>query len=187
MQSRHWGVILLMAASAALLNTLPAQQAPPGMRLTQDRESPEQVREYLNRLILSDEDPMTGTWILVISKSKFQPGPALKSSRMLTEVRRNSFKCVLNPVDASGHVRHGEWTANLDGKDYPALMAPFADSIALTRIDPDTIEAVYKKDGKATSNERLIFSRDRHTVVVLQEEITTTGQGYKNILVYDKE
>ena len=141
----------------------------------------------LRRMGLYDEDPMSGTWELNLTKSKFNPGPALRSAKVMTEIHGISFKCVIDSMDSEGRARHGEWTAKVDGKDYPARMSPFADSIALNRIDPDTIEAVYKRAGKPILSERLIFSKDRKTLRMAQKEITQSGQGFNNSLVYDRE
>jgi hypothetical protein len=136
---------------------------------------------------LYDVDPMTGTWALNVSVSKFSPGPALRSAKVMTEIHGSSFKCVIDSVDSGGRARHGEWIAKVDGKDYPAQMSPFADSIVLNRIDPDTIEAVYKRAGKPILSERLIFSKDRKTLTMDQKEITQAGQGFNNRLVYNRQ
>jgi hypothetical protein len=138
-------------------------------------------------MLLIAEDPLTGSWKLNVAKSKFDPGPPLKSGTVRTEVHGSSFKCVMDPVDAQGTARHGEWTAKMDGKDSPAAMAPYADAIALERIDSETLDAAYKRQGKAILSERWIFSKDRKTLTVVQKEINATGQGFNNSLVYDRE
>jgi hypothetical protein len=152
------------------------------------QEDPSKHRDIVRRnMLLIAEDPMTGSWKLNVALSKFSPGPPLKSGTVRTEIHGNSFKCVLDPVDAQGTARHGEWTAKLDGKDYPAAMTPFADAIALTLVNSDTVDAVYKRGGKAILSERLIFSKDRKTLSMIQKEIVSTGQGFANTLVYDKQ
>jgi hypothetical protein len=175
MRLRH-GFVLCLAAPLimAMGHDLIAQ-----MSFQEPRENP---RDAMRRMGLYDEDPMTGTWDLNISKSKFNPGPALRSAKVMTEIHGSSFKCVIDSVDSEGRARRGEWTANVDGRDYPARMSPFADSIALNRIDSDTIEAVYKRAGKPILTERLIFSKDRKTLTMGQ-----TGQGLDNSLVYNRE
>jgi len=178
MRFRYGLVVWIAAGFLAAGNCVIAQNP------IQDQSNP---REAMRRLGLYDEDPMTGTWNLNLSKSKFNPGPPLKGAKVMTEVHGSSFKCVIHSVDSEGRARSGDWIAKLDGKDYPAQMPPFADSIVLKRIDPDTIEAVYKRAGKPILSERLIFSKDHKTLTMTQKEITQTGQGFNNSLVYDRE
>lgn len=142
----------------------------------------ENPREAMRRLGLYDVDPMTGRWDLKVAHSIFHPGPALKSAKVMTEIHGSSFKFVIDSVDSEGKTRHGEWIAKTDGKDYPAQMTPFADSVVLQKIDPDTLEAIYKKEGKTVLNEKLTFSKNRKTLITTQ-----TGQGMNNVLVYAKE
>ena len=162
-----WAAPVIMALACGLLAQVPRNSNP---------------REILPRLGLYDIDPMTGTWDLKVAQSKFNPGPALKSAKVMTEIHGNSFKCVIDSVDSESKARHGEWSAKTDGKDYPAQMSPFADSIVLKKIDPDTIEAVYKRAGKPILNEKLAFSKDRKTLTMTQ-----TGQGLNNVLLYARE
>ena len=172
----RYGFIACLAVPLLMLShNLVSQSSPP------DRGA------AMRRMALYEENPMTGTWKLNISKSQFNPGPALRSGKVRTEIHGSSFKCVLDPVDSEGRARHGEWTAKLDGKDYPAGMSSFADAIALKMIAPNTIEAMYKRAGKPILNERIVFSEDRKTLTMTQKEITQTGKGFNNTLVYDRE
>ena len=137
-------------------------------------------------IVLFAEDSMAGTWKLNVAKSKFNPGPALKSGTLKIETQGTGIKCALDPVDAKGNARHAEWTAKYDGKDYPAGMVPFADTIALNWVDDHTVDAVYKRGGKEILNERWVLSKDRKTLTMTQIEKNSTGQGFNNTLVYDK-
>ena len=150
------------------------------------QDSPPDTRRAMRRMTLYAEYPMTGTYKLNVARSRFDPGPALKSGTVRIEASDNSLKCVLDPVDSKGTARHGEWTAKHDGKDYPADMRPFADSIVLTKMSADAFVAVYKKASKVVLGEVLIFSEDRKILTVIQTEITTTGPGAHNTLVYEK-
>ncbi len=147
---------------------------------------PKQQQLDKQRMLLFDIDPMAGTWDLNVAESKFNPGPALKSSTIRIETYGNGIKCILDPVDAEGNARHGEWSAKYDGKDYPSGMAPFADTIALNRIDNHTVEVVHKKGKNEILNERWVLSEDRQTLTIIQKEKNSRKTGSNNILVYEK-
>src|SRR3990172_326878 len=83
------------------------------------QDSPPDTRRAMRRMTLYVEYPMTGTYKLNVARSKFDPGPALKSGTIRIEAQNSSLKCVLDPVDSKGTARHGEWTAKYDGKDHP--------------------------------------------------------------------
>ena len=176
MKFRNMSMLLLTALFAiGEGHLLPAQDTPPD------------ARRAMRRMLLYDEYPITGTYKLNVVKSKFNPGPALKSGTVRIEMQDKGLKCVLDPVDSQGATRHGEWSAQYDGKDYPANMKPFADSIVLTKINEDAFVAVYKRAMKVILGEVLIFSQDRKILTMTQLEIAPTGLGFHNTLVYDRQ
>ena len=65
-------------------------------------------------------------------------------------------------------------------------MAPFADTIALNRIDNHTVEVVHKKGKNEILNERWVLSEDRQTLTIIQKEKNSRKTGSNNILVYEK-
>ena len=150
------------------------------------QDNPLNLGSAKRSMILYLADPFAGTWKLNVAKSKFSPDPPLKSGTIEIEEKSGGIKCVLNPVDAQGNARHGEWTAKYDGKEYPAEMAPFADAIVLSRIDTNTIEAAYKKDGEEILSERWLVSGDGKTLTMIQKGKSPPTQDLDNTLVYEK-
>jgi len=172
-----YGVTLLLAALIIAGNDRPgsAQGKAPNVERAQ------------RRMALYTPDPFAGRWKLNVAKSKFIPGPPLKSGTVEIEEQSGGFKCVLDPVDAQGNARHGEWVAKYDGKDYPARMTPFADAIALSRVDADTLSASYKNGGKEILSERWLVSKDGKTLTMIQKAKNPPAQGIDNTLVYEKQ
>src|SRR5262245_31211367 len=84
----------------------------------------------------SAADPMTGKWQLNLTNSMYEPGPAPKSMVRTQEVEGDTIKVTDDIVEADGNARQVQYTAKLDGKDYPISGAPNADTIALKRVDP---------------------------------------------------
>src|SRR5678815_5630695 len=92
-------------------------------------------------------DNNVGTWKLNLDKSKFSPGPAPKSVTLTIEANDSGIKYTSHGENAQGAPIHVEFTAKYDGKDNPVTGSPDFNSIALKRIDANTIEATIKKDG----------------------------------------
>jgi hypothetical protein len=67
-------------------------------------------------------------------------------------------------VDVNGKTVHFEYTASYDGKDVRITGEnPNGDTIALTRVDANTVRAAYKKDGKPTVTQTSVVSADGKT------------------------
>ena len=63
------------------------------------------------------------------------------------------------------------YTAKLDGTDAPYKGDPDANSVALKRIDKNTIEETTKLDGKAVSVTRMVVASDRKSMTVSVREV----------------
>jgi hypothetical protein len=175
MRYRFLVIIFGVALSIAGNNLIAAQEQLPNV---------ERARQ---QMILYNADPFVGTWNLDVAKSKFNPGPPLKSGKAKIEARGEGIRCILDPVSAEGQPRHGEWEAKYDGKDYPAIMKPFADAIALSKTDANTVDAIYKREGKEILSEHWVLSKDRKVLTMTQTEKNPTGKGFVNTLVYNRE
>lgn len=132
-------------------------------------------------------DSHVGTWTLNLAKSKYSPGPATKNATLKIEAQGDGLKFTLDGTDGEGKPVHAEFTAKFDGKDYPATGLPNADTIALKRIDANTIEAVAKKDGKVVTTTRSVVSKDGKTRTSTQTGKNAKGQDVNNTLVYERQ
>src|SRR5580658_6843448 len=70
-------------------------------------------------LTAAQDNPAAGTWKLDVAKSKFSPGPPPKSATLTIEAQGDSVKTKLDEVEAGDSHTGYEYTASLDGKDYP--------------------------------------------------------------------
>jgi len=132
-------------------------------------------------------DRQVGTWTLNVAKSKYSPGPAPKSGTLKIEAQENGLKVTLDGIDAEGKATHVEFAPKYDGKDYPATGLPNADTISLSRIDTNTIEALAKKEGKVVMTTRSVVSKDGKTRTTTQTGKNPMGQDVNNTVVYDKQ
>jgi len=110
------------------------------------------------------EDAFIGTWKMNPAKSKFN-GPPPKS--MISKVDppdKDGFqKVVIDTVEADGKTTHRTFTQKIDGKDYAETGDPYADMTSATKVDSNTLDYVYKKNGKEVSRGRVVVSKDGKT------------------------
>ena len=133
------------------------------------------------------KDPFVGTWRLNVAKSKYNPGPAPKSITSTYEAAGKGYKISVKNESATGTAEYS-YTTNLDGKDSPVTgNNPNADSIAVRRIDPSTLESVSKKGGKITVTQRNVISADGKTRTVTTTGNAPEGAKVNNVAVFEKQ
>lgn len=134
------------------------------------------------------KDPFVGTWRLNVAKSKYSPGPAPKSITSTYEAAGQGYKVTVNNEPASGPAQQYSYTSTLDGKDTPVTgNNPNADTIAVKRIDANTLELVNKKAGKVTTTQRNVVSADGKTRTVTTTGTDAQGQKVNNVAVFEKQ
>lgn len=140
-------------------------------------------------------DPRTlGTWKLNIAKSKFDPGPPLRSMTVTREQVGDAVKYTIEQEDATGIHRTIVEAPKYDGKDYPRKVQdypragpPVPDTISLRRIDADTVEETLKKSGKVVQTASQVLSKDGKVITTTLTGTTVSGQPVHVVLVYDKQ
>jgi hypothetical protein len=152
-------------------------------------------------------DPIIGTWVLNVAKSRFSPGPAPKSESrtyvMEGQETRATFKGVSEPrryvtvrqeikatsesVDGDGKSTTGEWTVVYDGKDRPMTGNPDADMLSLKRIDAFTTEFTQKKASRVVIIGTAAISTDGRVMTVTTKGINAKGQTINDVSVFEKQ
>jgi hypothetical protein len=138
-------------------------------------------------LLAQGTDPLVGTWKLNVAKSKFNPGPPLKSSTRKFEAAGDGLKCSGQNLNANGTTLTVQWTAHFDGKDYPIKGDPNADTLSLKRIDRFKTEGTFKKAGKVTYRVKRVVSQDGKTWQLTSEGTDSKGKSFADVLVFDKK
>ena len=131
-------------------------------------------------------DPNVGTWKLNEAKSKI-PAGAARNITVVYTVAGDSYKCVVDGVDAAGKSAHNEWTGKFDGKDYPVTGDATADMRSLKLVKPGHYELANKKDGKAVLTGTLDFSNDNKTRTLTMHTTDAAGKKITSVAVYDRQ
>ena len=132
-------------------------------------------------------DQHSGTWKMNPAKSKYSPGPAPKAITVKVVSDTENIKLNSDGIDASGNPTHIEYTAKYDGKDYPITGAPNADTVAIERIDPNTLQSTVKKAGQVVMTIRTVLSDNGKTRTSTFTGKDAEGHDVNNVVVYDKQ
>ena len=132
------------------------------------------------------QDAHMGTWKLNEAKSKF-PAGATKNHTVVYEAAGADTKVIVDGTDSAGAAVHNEWTGKFDGKDYPLIGDPTADSRAYRRVGARTLAMTIKKGGKVTVTGRIIVTPNGKSRSVTTSGTDANGKKVKTVAVYDKQ
>ncbi|MFZ3342551.1 MAG: hypothetical protein WA609_09330 [Terriglobales bacterium] len=137
-------------------------------------------------LTLCFASPVMGTWKLNESKSKI-PAGAGKNTTVVYEAAGDSIKVTVDGVDAEGKPTHNEWTGKFDGKDYPLVGDPAANTRAYKTVSAHKMDLTNKKDGKVTATGTIVVSANGKSRTVTVSATDAMGKKVHYTAVYDKE
>jgi hypothetical protein len=134
-------------------------------------------------------DPAVGTWELNVAKSKYDPGPAPKSSTLTIEAAGQGAKVTAKGIDAAGNPTGSQYTTAYDGKDVPVTLTGSQDydTVSFKRTDARTIEGTRKKAGKVVQTYSRVVSEDGKTMTITTKGTNAKGQTVHNVTVYEKK
>lgn len=132
-------------------------------------------------------DPIVGTWQLNLAKSKFVPGPALKSQTRVYTESAQGISMKVTQVTADGTTMTQESTFKYDGKDYPFSGSPDWDSLSLTRKDANTVVSTQKRAGKTIGSTVRTISKDGKVMTLANKGTGANGKPFDNMLVFDRK
>jgi hypothetical protein len=132
-------------------------------------------------------DPVVGTWVLNVAKSKFNPGPAPKSQTRTYAATADGLDMTVTGTNADGSAVSQKSSFKYDGKDYAISGAADFDTLSLTKIDDYTVESVQKKAGKAIGKTTRTVSKDGKVLTLTSKGHAASGGMYDNVMVFDRK
>lgn len=115
-------------------------------------------------------DPFLGSWTLDPSRSEVRTG-----LRLTIEIRGEAFQY------SSGGI---QYTALMDGEQYPLKGLSTKASVSLRRIDERTIERTYYRDGAPVSGATLTVTADGRFLTVKSRRLDPAGKGRELTSIY---
>jgi hypothetical protein len=135
--------------------------------------------------LAQSSDPLIGTWRLNAEKSK---NLQFKSGTSTIERAGDGVKFTVNLVGADGTAHDWAFTAKYDGKDNPVTgNSPFGDTVALTRVDPQTTRITVKQGGKEMATQTIAVSTDGKTRTTTTKGTDAKGQKIDSVSFYEKQ
>jgi hypothetical protein len=131
-------------------------------------------------------DPLDGTWQLNVTNSMYDPGPAPKSVTRKQSLKDDTYTLVSEIEEADGSKRTLTFSAKLDGQDYPLTGSSTGDTIALKRVDANTIEFTQKKGGKVVGTGKHRVSEDG-TELEISFKGESKDEEFSNLMVFDRK
>jgi len=132
-------------------------------------------------------DNWLGTWKLDAAKSKYNPGPAPKSQTLKFEATEDGIKLTSDGVNSEGKATHGGYVSKFDGKDVPWEGNPDADTASAKKINDNSYENIWKKDGKTTISAKVVVSNKGKTLTVTHVGTDSNGRTVNNTAVYVRQ
>jgi hypothetical protein len=77
-------------------------------------------------------------------------------------------------------------TFKYDGKDYPFTGSPDFDSIAVKRVNGNTVSSEQKQGGKVVGTSKRVISKDGKVLTLTSKGKNAKG-AFENVYVYDKQ
>jgi hypothetical protein len=105
-------------------------------------------------------DRLAGTWQLNVAQSNYQGAAPPKTQTTTLHAMDGGIHEVVERVNADGTTTKWDVMVKFDGRDYPVKGDPSRDTVAMTRIDPNTVDVVNKKAGAVVSRMRIVVAAD---------------------------
>ena len=134
-----------------------------------------------------DPTILMGTWKLNVAKSKFNPGPAPKSTTLTFKPTATGVSFTFDSVTAEGQTTHGQNNETFDGRPYAVKFSNFSGMRTTKWVDAFTLTEVNTLDGKVRTSRTMVISKDGKTLTVTAKGINDQGQATNNIAVLEKQ
>ena len=141
----------------------------------------------LTVIVIAADDPFIGTWKMNPAKSMFDGSISLKSFVSTTEAQKNGVKIVQKLVSANGKITQRSWTAEYDGKDYPIIGDPDADTYSCTRSNSNTTKYMFKKSGNEMHGGQTVVSKNGKTSTITGGGKDADGKAFTYTILMEKQ
>lgn len=134
--------------------------------------------------VAQSTDRLAGTWHLNVAKSKYASA-APKSQTTTLHAVDGGLHEIVERINADGSTTRWEVIAKYDGRDYPVKGDPSRDTVAMTKVDQNTVDIVNKKGSAVVSRMRILVAADgkSRTNTVMDP----SGQKTTAVLFFDRQ
>lgn len=136
------------------------------------------------------QGPWMGVWKLNVEKSTYHPGPPPAPGTISTFTMvpaGDGFKYSIDSKTADGRTFHAELTGKFDGKDYPEIGNPAADTNRFRILSDRAYEVVDTKNGVDTMTIVITISPDGKTRTSVSKGKNLKGQPVHNATLWERQ
>ncbi len=130
-------------------------------------------------------DPFVGNWRLNLAKSKL-PAPLPQSQNVNIQIVDQIIRLQEDIVSDKGERLTIKVHAKFDGQDYAIDGSPYADTVAYTRVDQNTIHGKGKKGRKVILDEIAVVSPNGKTLTTTYAGTDASGRPGTYLAVFDR-
>jgi hypothetical protein len=142
----------------------------------------------LSSALFAADNVFLGTWKLNTERSKFSPAPGPKELVVKLEEDGNNIHRIATGTDGQGKPINEDSSIPWDGNDHSVTKPPEPPiTVAVTKANARTLNVVVKNDGKVTSTQHVVASKDGKTVTITEDGVTDKGQKMHNVEVAEKQ
>jgi hypothetical protein len=141
----------------------------------------------LTARLAAQAEPAAGTWVLNVAKSKVSPGPGPQSATLTIAVAGQGVRVTTSGVAADGSKTGSEYTANFDGKEVPIKGPTTNSTVALKRINANTVERTDRVGGKVTVVITRTLAADGKTLTITAKGVNAQGQKVDSTTIYERK
>jgi predicted negative regulator of RcsB-dependent stress response len=139
----------------------------------------------LPQIVVAQDDPLVGKWILVPERSKYTPGPARYKSMTVTfSGSQRGLTKEVDGVDAEGNPVKGSFTAIEDGKNHPVTGISEYDSASWNRVSPTSTVYIYDKRRTTVVVGTRTRSSDGNTLTFSEKTVDDKGKTLSTSLMF---
>ena len=134
----------------------------------------------------STTSAMAGTWQLNTTASKGMV-PSMKSETRIYTVDGNKVTMHSDGIDASGKHFSNSYSAAYGGKFYPTVNNPLGDTIALMKVDSNTVTAILHKGSAVAATALAVVSHDGKHLIITRKTGIPPAKLVASVAAYDRK
>jgi hypothetical protein len=134
-------------------------------------------------------DPIVGTWVLNVAKSKYDPGPGPKSQTVTLEATADGMLHETNQITAADGTSHTESVSfKRDGTPRAVTGDADVDTVEITQpVNSRTGHASLRREGKVVGHQTNVISKDGKVATMTTTLTTASGKAEHDVEVYDRQ
>jgi hypothetical protein len=135
----------------------------------------------------SHREPLEGTWLLDVGKSRFMPLPGPKGQMRTYALTDGLEKMTSRGISGDGKSTFVRYEARYDGKDYDIIGSSGGNRISLKRLDRLTTQSTQKRGGKPVIVATRRVSNDEKTLTVETHGTLPDGRTLDATMVFQRK